>query len=61
VVQRLSERWFVVRNAHVDGPPLLMQPRWAMSMMRGPMTRTEMQAACAARATVEQAAAGKAT
>jgi len=50
----------MLRNAHVDGPPLLVQPRWAMSMMRGPMTRTELQAACAARATVEQAAAEKA-
>jgi len=60
VVQRLSERWFVVRNAHAEGPPLLMQPRWAMSMMRGPMTRTELQAACAARAAEEQAAAAKA-
>ena len=23
IVQRLSERWFVVRNAHAQGPPLL--------------------------------------
>jgi len=48
------------RGPHAEGAPLLVQPRWAMSMMRGPMTRTDLQAACAARATVEQAAAEKA-
>jgi hypothetical protein len=35
IVQRLPERWFVVRNAHAQGAPLLVQPRWAMSLMRG--------------------------
>jgi len=49
LVQRLRERWFVVRNVHAEGAPVLMQPRWAMSLMRGPMTRTELRAACAAR------------
>ena len=56
LVQRLSERWFVVRNVHAEGAPVLMQPRWAMSLMRGPMTRVELQAACAAR---DAPAAGK--
>ena len=49
LVQRLSERWFVVRNVHATGAPRLMQPRWAMSLMRGPMTRSELQQARAAR------------
>ena len=50
----------MVRNAHAEGAPLLVQPRWAMSLMRGPMTRTELQAAAAARAAVERAAGVKA-
>ena len=42
---RLAPRWFVVRNAHATGPPILVQPRYAMSLMRGPMTRLEIRAA----------------
>jgi hypothetical protein len=53
LVQRLSERWFVVRDVHTEGEPVLMQPRWAMSLMRGPMTRSELQQACAAREAAE--------
>jgi len=45
VVQRLSARWFVVRNAHVSSDPLLMQPRHAISLLRGPMTRAEIRKA----------------
>jgi len=44
-VQRLANRWFVVRNAHVSGPPILLQPRFALSWLRGPMTRHELRAA----------------
>jgi hypothetical protein len=44
-LQRLAPRWFVVRNAHTTSPPILMQPRYAMSLMRGPMTRVEIRAA----------------
>jgi hypothetical protein len=44
-LQRLAPRWFVVRNAHADSPPILMQPRYAMSLMRGPMTRVEIRKA----------------
>lgn len=44
-LQRLAPRWFVVRNAHVASPPVLLQPRYAMSLMRGPMTRVEIRAA----------------
>jgi DNA helicase HerA-like ATPase len=44
-LQRLAPRWFVVRNTHTTVPPLLMQPRYAMSLMRGPMTRVEIRAA----------------
>jgi len=44
-LQRLAPRWFVVRNAHASCPPIPMQPRCAISLMRGPMTRTEIRAA----------------
>jgi hypothetical protein len=44
-LQRLAPRWFVVRNAHVQSPPILMQPRYAMTLMRGPMTRVEVRTA----------------
>jgi hypothetical protein len=43
---RLPERWFVMRDVHAQqqGNGLtLMQPRWAMSWMRGPMTRAELR------------------
>lgn len=40
----LKARWFVVRNAHSAGT-VLLQPRWAMSFMKGPMTREEIRRA----------------
>jgi len=45
VVQRIAPRWFVVRDAHANNGLSLLQPRWAMSMLRGPMTRTELKRA----------------
>jgi hypothetical protein len=50
---RLAPRWFVVRNAHVTSPPILVQPRYAMSLMRGPMTRLEIRAARGVKDAVE--------
>jgi hypothetical protein len=44
-LRRLAPRWFVVRNAHAPCPPILMQPRYAISLLRGPMTRIEIRAA----------------
>ena len=43
-MQRLAPRWFLVRDAHSNGLGLV-QPRWAMSLLRGPMTRTELKQA----------------
>jgi hypothetical protein len=42
LVKRLSQRWFVVRDARSDKPSLL-HSRWAMSLLRGPMTRVEIK------------------
>ncbi len=44
-LKQLGPRWFVVRNVHDRGGPCLLQPRWAMSFMRGPMTRLEIRRA----------------
>ena len=47
-IQRLAPRWFVMRDAHSGQGSVLLQPRWTMSFMRGPMTRSEIQRARAA-------------
>jgi hypothetical protein len=44
-VQRLGQRWFVIRDSHVPHGIALFQPRWAMSLLRGPMTRNELRRA----------------
>src|SRR5882757_9697757 len=41
VLKRLAPRWFILRDAQGGGAPVLLQPRWAMSYMRGPITRIE--------------------
>jgi hypothetical protein len=44
-IQRLAPRWFVLRDVHDPAGAVLFQPRWAMSFLRGPMTRPELRAA----------------
>ena len=44
-LRHLAPRWFLVRNSHVDAAPVLLQPRYAMSLLRGPMTRMEIRRA----------------
>jgi hypothetical protein len=41
LVQRIGSRWFVVRSAGGNAVSL-MHPRWAMSLLRGPMTPREL-------------------
>jgi hypothetical protein len=54
VVQRLAPRWFIVNNAHAASVgPILLRPRETMSLMRGPMTRTELLVARQSRAELE--------
>jgi hypothetical protein len=38
-----------IRDAHMSEAAFLMQPRWAMSLLRGPLTRAELARAIAAR------------
>jgi hypothetical protein len=42
LVGRIRPRWFVVRNVHTGGAPFLLQPRHAISLLRGPLTRAEL-------------------
>jgi hypothetical protein len=44
-VRRLAPRWFLMRDVHAGPEPFLLQPRWAFSWMRGPMTRVELRRA----------------
>jgi hypothetical protein len=45
VVQRLADRWFVVRNSHARSGPILMKPRQTLTWLRGPMMRQELRLA----------------
>jgi hypothetical protein len=47
--RELPSRRFVLRDAHTNEGPTLLQPRWAMSFLRGPMTRSERRGAIEAR------------
>ncbi len=44
-VKRLAARWFLVRDVHANPGTYLLQPRWAMSFLRGPMTQNEIKKA----------------
>ncbi|HET9956328.1 MAG TPA: helicase HerA-like domain-containing protein [Polyangiaceae bacterium] len=52
-ITRLNNRWFVVRNSHANSGPILLQPRYALSWLRGPMTRHELRLAREHREQVE--------
>src|SRR5690606_4692639 len=46
LLKRLAPRWFLVRNAHApQAGPLLLHPRHTMSLLRGPLTPSELMAA----------------
>ena len=44
-IKNLAPRWFVMRDVHARVGTILLQPRWAMSFLRGPMTRNEIRRA----------------
>src|SRR5690606_20304116 len=44
VLKQLENRWFVMRNLRAKKEGLLLvQPRWAMSYLRGPLTPNELR------------------
>ena len=45
IAKCLAPRWFVLRDVHSRQSTVLMQPRWAMSFLRGPMTASEIRRA----------------
>ncbi|HEY5959086.1 MAG TPA: helicase HerA-like domain-containing protein [Polyangiaceae bacterium] len=45
IVKQLAPRWFLMRDVHAGVGAILLQPRWAMSLLRGPMTRNEIRTA----------------
>ena len=49
-IKQLEPRWFLVRDAHAKEGTRLMMPRYAMSFLKGPMTRVEIRRALAERA-----------
>jgi hypothetical protein len=42
-IKKLTARWFVLRDVHGAGEPVLFRPRHAMSWLKGPMTRAELR------------------
>jgi hypothetical protein len=49
LVKRLRPRHFLIRNVHTGGELTVVQARCAMSLLRGPMTRSELMRALQAR------------
>jgi DNA helicase HerA-like ATPase len=45
ITKCLAPRWFLFRDVHAERSTALMQPRWAMSLLRGPMTGAEVRRA----------------
>jgi hypothetical protein len=45
LMKQLAKRWFVMRDMHAGPAPVLLQPRYAMTYMRGPLTRNELMRA----------------
>jgi len=47
LLRRLGPRRLLVRNVHSTPYMVLLQPRWALSFMRGPMTLGDIRQAIA--------------
>ncbi|MFW5772996.1 MAG: helicase HerA domain-containing protein, partial [Phototrophicaceae bacterium] len=43
LIADIAPRVFLMRNVHDDNGPLLLHTRWAMSYLRGPLTRQQVQ------------------
>lgn len=43
LIRKLGPRWFVTRDVHSQPNTRLLQPRWAMSFLRGPMTLQDIR------------------
>ena len=56
LIKRLQPRWFLLRDAHSSDGVKFLQPRYAMSFLKGPMTRVELRRALVARGSATSAA-----
>ncbi len=45
LLKQMKPRWFLMRDVHDARGTMFLQPRWAMSFLRGPMTRAEIKRA----------------
>jgi hypothetical protein len=45
LIRKLGPRWFLVRDVHATPNTILLQPRWALSYLRGPMTLGDLRQA----------------
>ena len=43
MIAEVEPRVFLMHNVHNDGGPILMHTRWAMSYLRGPLTRQQVR------------------
>ncbi|MEQ8673977.1 MAG: DUF87 domain-containing protein [Aggregatilineales bacterium] len=43
LIADIAPRVFLMRNVHEDGGPILVHTRWAMSFLRGPLTRQQVE------------------
>jgi hypothetical protein len=50
VIKQLEPRWFLMRDAHAKEGTRMLMPRYAMSFLKGPMTRVEIKRALSERA-----------
>ncbi|HLV44141.1 MAG TPA: hypothetical protein VKY39_04245, partial [Aggregatilineales bacterium] len=44
LIGRLNPREFILHNVHAEQSPILMRTRWAMSYLRGPLTKQQISA-----------------
>ena len=54
ILSGLGNRVFLLNNVHEDGP-IVMQTRWAMSYLRGPLTREQISMLMASRKAISSA------
>jgi hypothetical protein len=45
LIKRLAPRWLLMRDLHSEQGLVILQSRWTMTYMRGPMTRNEIRRA----------------
>jgi hypothetical protein len=55
LLRRIGPREFIMHNVHEPNTPIFMQTRWAMSYLRGPLTRQQISQLMANQRNLQQA------